>query len=402
MTALLSQLSSSGSSLIVNVIAARTLGVSAFGEWALAWIIVYGVGAFHAAMVQTPVQVLTRHPGGDLDKPFIRSLMQVQIGAVIIGGMASVAIAALFRLIPLEPETILAVGILTGGFMLVEFNRRAVLVLSLFQIGSGLEIARGILVVAVSACMAFLRGRELSLGALLLAIAGAYVLIGAIGHILVYRRVATVPSLALGTTIRRCWNHSRWLILLALSQRLGPDLITVMIGDRAGNRAIGGLRSMIQILNVFNVAFQTLQVSLPVKIVQLHREYGNSEVRRLVGKSIAATTALFILVCGFLWFFGPSIVGILLGSKYIEFAWILPWLSLSYLAMFSGFPFACWAHALHASRYLLIANLSAAAVAQIVMALSVWPSPLASAVAALVAYSVTEAVILIQLVVFRV
>lgn len=384
------------------MIAARALGVTVFGRWALVWIIVYSVGAFHAALLQTPVQVLTRSPGGQLDEPFIRSLMRLQVGAVIAGGLLSSGIAVLFRLITFDLVTILALGALTSGFMLVEFNRRAVLVLGLFQIGGALEITRGVLAVATLATVALIRPDDTSLGLLVSTIACVYIIIGAIGHVLVYHRTTGCSPLPLGTTIYRCWKHSRWLVLLALSQRLGPDLITVMVGTRAGTRSVGGLRSMIQILNVFNVAFQTLQVTLPIKIVQLHREHGNDQIWKVIVRSVMAATLLFVVVTLILWLFGFYIVSTLLGAQYAGFSWILPYLGVSYLAMFVGFPFACWAHALHESRYLLIANLSAAVIAQVVIALPIWSSQLIAAVVALVAYSIVEAAMLVRLVLARV
>lgn len=361
--ALIGQIFASGGNFVANVLMARALGPYDFGFWAFGWMFVLSATAFHTATVQIPAQVLSRDDAGNVDLSFLGGACLVSLIYAAIGAAVTFIVVIVVASLGSFPAW-LALGLvpLTFGWMLVEFNRKALMVVQRYRLANFYEFARAIGSILIIVALTW-KLNGIPLLAITLWVLG--VLITAVGLLGLAAVLQKAPAdlRMLRQVVRRCWDYSRWLIPLAATSRAGPDIIVALAGTTLGPAAVGGIRAMMQIVNGFNIGFQTLQVALPIKIVELKRRGGDKAVWHLASRILIGIAVFFSLCILVLALAGDQIVLLLLGADYVVFAPILSILAIGYLALFLGYPFVCWLYAFNAGSALLIANSCAVAIA---------------------------------------
>ncbi len=357
-SALVSQVFASGGNFAVNILLAGALGPHLFGYWALGWIVVAVLTAFHYVLVQIPAQILSRADDGSVDQDCLVGISLLALayaaGAGIIAGLAGVAGAAW-----LDMPTWLGVGLgpFACGWMLVEYNRRALIVAGKLGLLNLLEGARALL--SIGLVLLCIRGAtDLTLlGAATWGLAALTLLLAAIGLVAIIQGTQ-LSAAAFWATAGRTWHYSRWMVPTALSSRLGPDAGLAMASVLLGPAAVGGFRAMFQITSVLNLLYQAIVVVLPVKYVELHRKYGNARLYQVTRQLSLLFVLLGLVLLAFFALFGRPVVSALVGPKYLEYSVLLPWLSLMYVAILLHNPLSSWLHALGASDQLLLPNLA--------------------------------------------
>ena len=387
--AFIGQVFASAGNFAVNIILANAVGPRLFGFWALGWIAIQVVAAVHNVAIQLPAQVLSRDDKGGIDQSFLAATAVLSAIYALAAALGVIGVMAI--ILPDFSWTIVAAfGVLTFGWLVNEFNRRALIARGSYKQMNISEMARALLTTgAVFALTVVAEGMTLLAG-------GAWIMsliLVAIG--LLNARVLTRGSrLAKNTLLgaaRRCWLHSRWMLPMGITSRAGPDVSLALAAGVLGPAAVGGFRAMAQIVSVLNLVFQSLQVALPVRIVEVRARSGDLAVGRLVKRLSLSLLLVFPLAMGGAIVLGPAVINLLLGPRYLAYVDVLYWLVLLYLVLFLQLPLSCWAHALGVGSGLVIPNMVGAAVAVALVVPLVSRLGIAGAAAAYVCMYLIEA-----------
>jgi len=380
----LDQVVVSGTNFALTIILAHQLGAEKFGVWAALWIGVYLAGAFHDALIVTPLQVFTYEKARRGEQNYLGAMMTIQLGFLLVVSAFALLVffvANLISLFSVDLSTIAATLCLINSYLASECYRKIFFIQQRSAQALVLDCIRfGILLAAVLVYFALgAPGDDLKIIVWIAALANVC---GVLFGWAVLRCASCGDRAYVEQVARESWNYSRWLVALEISQRAGLDLVYAIAGWVLGIAALGALRAFSQILGILNLYLAVLNNILPPA---MSRRLADEGPARLAGDLVRllALSAILGGVLIVLTSVDPkSLVTILLGQDFAPYAPSLPVMAVGYVAFLLSYPVKGTLLAFRDSRGMAIANFAGAGVS-VVLAypLTIWMGAVGAALA---------------------
>ncbi len=325
----------SGSNFLANIILARLLGASGFGEYTLIWMVVLFVQSIQHAAINLPMMTIGPKQGEKEQSAYY--------GAVFIQQMLFALLSTVFTyffvrygsgLLPGDGVSALALPLAVAvlASQLQDFLRRFY-----FSIQKQFYSFLGDFIRYVGQVVVFIwifYDSNLDIG-----LSGVLWIISAASFLSVFLTVAPIlnqnilmPTRAIwNEVLKRNWKFSKWLILSALMQWTSGQVFFIVAGALIGTAAVGAMRAAQSFVGIFHILFMGLENVLPSRLSSLARERGERSVYRTLNMSawllFSVTSLCFFLVIKY----GGAIMGVLYGPEYSEYSFILVLFSLGYV-----------------------------------------------------------------------
>jgi O-antigen/teichoic acid export membrane protein len=323
----------SGVNFGVGVVLARFLGLEEYGLFALAWMIVMIVSSLHQAFVIS--SLFTLYPKSSNKEQYVSSLMALQVGFSIIAFVVIVpAVDVAFYMLPeLErPYLIWTIPLVAVLYVFNDFLRRLFFtqhkpqrVLVMDCVGYGLQPVVVILLILTDA---------LSISTTLMAICGT--LGGSILVSLVFYYRGGISCDNLGSTFKKNWKFSRFLVGTALLQWCSGNLFIVVAAGVLGPIAVGAIRIAQNIMGVLHVLFLAMENIIPVRAAELIALSGKRSMLTYVGAIGKQTAIPLLLILASIAVFHKELIELLYGQQYVEYSGVLLAFCGLYVLVFIG------------------------------------------------------------------
>lgn len=326
------QLIISGVSFLLMVAAARSLGPSAFGVFALLYTVLLTTQPIQESLLTTPFNVLGVTRKGDEYRHYLSSVAILQSAlALSFGAVVCVAGIVVIQFDTAVGSMLFALVFAAMGWQYQEFTRRVLYAESRFAaalvndgITNGLRLA----------LLGLLIARNDLTGDRLFLLLGATWFAGAIvgtwqirSGLILRPGLTTVRSVA-----REHWQFGRWLLVTTGVSYVPWYVTTAVMSSVLPTSAYGAYRAFDQLVNGANVLFQTLNNLLRPRLARDARNgprtmwHTMRPVMLLGGAVLAVFALMLILLQEFLF-------GLIFGAEYVPFAPAMFLLALTPLAL---------------------------------------------------------------------
>lgn len=326
----------SGSNFLTNIMLARYLGLTDFGQFALAWMLVLFVHSLHEALVVSPMISIGPQQSGDGLRKYY--------GAVFVNLAAfnTFIVLALFAVLWTADRLvsqwdfegiIIPIVFMVLANQLQHFCRRYFFAREQSVVSFGSDAVRYLGQIG----LIFLLSRSVGLtpaAALLTmtatAAAGAVPVAFAATRQQFERQ--TMRSIAV-----RHWRFSRWMLSSSIMNWMTGYFLTAVTGPLLGMAAVGAMRSTQNIVGVSNIFVFGMENFIPVRAARRLAEGGIPAMNRILLKFL---------------FLGIPIVGgvLVVAAVGAEF-----WLDFLYGEEFSGYGYlVVWWSAIHFMSFLIM------------------------------------------------
>lgn len=324
------QIIASGSNFLTAILIARFSTVDEFGIYSMFWLVFLFTQSIQIALIVSPMMARAPKLFGEDRRHFISSVFGFQLYFIAI----YFSIFFMAGLITFGGSLWMAICLVAWvtSQLMCEFarryryasgdNRRACLG-DFFRYGTQIVI---IFIIGITG------NNALDLATAFLAIAA-----GSLVGLCVMIYGAPSPELSPGSTwilVRRQMPMSKWLLGSAMLQYLsGINLVTFLAGVLLSPTAVAALRAAQTLLGLSNILLQSIEnIMQPVASRTLH-EQGYSGMRRFAIRTsllaVGGTGAISTMFA----VFAPEAMGLIFGPEYVQYAYVLRWLTLSYLAI---------------------------------------------------------------------
>ena len=329
----------SGTNFLTGILVARALGITEFGVFSLAWMVVLVAQSIQVALIISPMMsVGPKQPPAEAPAWYAATFLQ----QLALAGVLSVAMAAVWL-----ADALLAFGwnwiALAGPLALCvpviqvqDFLRRYNFVLKRPGIVFASDCVRngGQLVLLVVLLQAGPPNADVSL--VLLAIA-----ICALGGIGVF--AVSMPPLCWGRAQfgRVARHHARlsgWLLGSSLLQWLSGQLFIIVGGAMLGAAAVGAMKAAQNLVAVTHVFFQAADNIVPPRAARIFHRDGQAGLDRFVRILLLAGGAVTALVCLTLAVPAQWWLRLLFGPEYADYGWLVAAFAVSYLLWALSMP----------------------------------------------------------------
>ncbi len=356
--ALADQAMVSGVNFLTGILLARYLGIEAFGQFMLAWMLVLLVNTLQYALVIAPMMSIgPKQPEAETPGYY---------GAVMAHQAAVSAVSFLILLVAIESSSLVFPEWRLGGLGLalacagVAFQCQDFLRRYLFTRGRAAEACvndavryLGQIAVLLWLFRTFPEQRHIESALWVIAGAGAAAL--AFGVFLV-EKVAWSPAALRVTTVRH-WRFSRWMVGSSVMQWVSGNLFILAAGALLGVTAVGALKAAQTLLGVSHILFQGLENVVPARAAW-HFEHGGRAalIRYLkkVGLVFGLVTAGIAAVAAA----APDFwLGLAFGAEYQGYGYLVQWYAVIYVAAFVALPLRVGLRAIEDTRSIFWSNL---------------------------------------------
>ena len=132
------------------------------------------------------------------------------------------------------------------------------------------------------------------------------------------------------------WNFSKWLVYSSILQWGGGNYFIVATGAILGNAAVGGIRSIQNIMGVFHIVIISLENILPITFSKLFRKKAMNQLIFTIKKYLVyglVCISVLILISIPL---KEIILELLFGIEYVKFSYLLAWFLVIYMFVYTG------------------------------------------------------------------
>jgi O-antigen/teichoic acid export membrane protein len=327
----------SGANFLTNVILARSLGVSEFGVFALAWMTVLFVNSLQWALVVSPMMsVGPKQTESDRPAYFGAVVFQELIFSVCCTVLVSFAVIGSTKFFPQWNIRGLALplGFAVLSYLLQDFVRRYFF--SIHRSTWALITDAASYLTQLPILFLLARHSQLS-SARALWVIGMTSIFGLLVGSFRFERITMLRATIKDVSLRH-WRISRWLLPSAFMQWSAGNLFVVAAPIYYGAAAAGVLRSAQNIVGVAHIWFLGLDNVVPAEAARrMHAEGLDSSFRyiRHVLARWGIVTLVFVTCIGV----RPDFwLRLLYGSKYASYGYVLQLYALLYLVSFFSGP----------------------------------------------------------------
>jgi len=354
----------SGGNFVTGILLARALGLQAFGEFTLLWMVVLFIQSIQHAGIIAPMMTLAHSRSEDDRATYYGAVFTHQLAFTALTGLLLIPVLSLAA--PLFGQQAPALGVqlalaaALSASQLQDFLRRYHFtrnapVVSLA--GDMLRFPGQILLIGV---LLFLAPDQVNVAAALWTLAGAAT-VSAIALAVPVGRLDWSGRALAGTT-KAHWRFGRWLSGAAVLDWASGNVFIIAAGLMIGEAAAGGMRVGQQLIGVLHILFHAMENFIPGQAARIHNESGASALRSflvrifLLGGAATAATGLAIALAPAYWF------TLLFGAEYQPYGWVTYWLGPAYLAIYAGMTAHFGLRTLHRTSPVFLAYAASAAV----------------------------------------
>jgi O-antigen/teichoic acid export membrane protein len=314
--ALADQVMISGSNFLTNIVLVRGLGLSEYGKYSIAYVLLLYANALQMSFVASPMLSIAPLMSGKEKRQFVSGMLAVQLlASLLVFAVFALAGAALhifttFYSLP----CIFAFAFCVGTFQLQDWLRRYYFLYNKGKFAIGSDFISYF----VQLVLLFILWRA--------------------GHLTLFRTfqvmcITSVAALVMGPitdrlrpeikhlreTWARCKSLSRDLLIANQVRWFGVQGVLLIGTGIVGTAAAGGLRATLSLAGPVNLVLTSIENVIPIRIAEELKRTGAKGAYVLTRRTIVGGTVLFSLLLVPVGIFGRPILRILYGPAMMAF-----------------------------------------------------------------------------------
>lgn len=371
---------------LTTVLLGRSLGLEAFGLYAMLWLPVYLAMSLQLGLIVSPMMSIgTKESGRTADSYFTVMLVHQFVYVVAVTAAISGILVVMTETTPQLDGIGLPMAAAAGSYLCQDFMRRYLFARR--RPGSVFVIDIVNQALKVGALALLWHTGLMSIHNALWAVAGAATLSTFCG---LFRLGPLCWDWSdFRETTARQWRSARWLVLTATGQWAVGYSGVLVTASLFGPRIVGALRATQSLLAMGNMVREALENIVPPLVGKAMAESGLAGLKRmlvlvLLGSAAIGGAGLLVLAL-----FGPWLLHLLYGSEMLEFDWLIVWYSLIFPIALLNVALYCAYRAMERTRSIFVATLASAGF----NILAIYPAGVMFGVAGVIAVSVTAELI---------
>jgi O-antigen/teichoic acid export membrane protein len=385
----------SASNFLLMAYLARQLGPTNFGTFSLTFLSLMVVGNIQASLVTQPHNVLGAALDEDEYASYTHSTTMGQLW--LAGGISLVLGCAAASLIMMgnhhQGQLVLAFSALSFGWQMQEYFKRTFYTRLAYHkaiVADLLPYVGQVIAIVMLDYLGKLSVTSAMLGMATVFFGGA--LVGAVIGRSQIRPRGYLHTIC-GDIIANL-RFGQWLLGAAIAYLIAGQLYPVLAAGFVSLAAMGGIRTAQNLVAPTNILNKTVSSIAPAQATLAYRSGGVRDLRAyMIRIGVPGTLGLsaFLLLVSI--FAGP-IITLLVGDEYREYAWLVTFLSLSYLLEFLATLGSVALRSLDEVRVIMIAECISAAIVLTAGTFAVWKFGLAGAAAGLLVHGIVVNLVL--------
>ena len=342
----------SAANFLTNVMLARALGLSGFGVFAFAWMVVLLMSSLQGALIITPMMSIGPKQELALRPSYFGAVsMQALCLSAFSGILIFLGAFTSIRLFPswhLESLP-LPLAVATAAYLLQDYTRRYFFTIRRSRLAFSCDALSYVTQLPLLWLLAWRKELTTSRALWMIALTSLFGVIVS----LFWREQLHFSRMALRTVVRRHWKMVRWLAPSALLQWTSVNLFMVFAPVYYGAEALGALRACLNVVAISHIWILGLDNVLPAEAARQLHEHGVNASYLYIRKTLirwGIVTLVFMTLISV----APSFwLSLLYGARYAGFGYVLRLYSLLYLMVFLGVPLRAGLQALEVTAPLL-------------------------------------------------
>lgn len=355
--AIADQLLVSGVNFLTGIFIARILGLEAFGQFTMIWLIVLFFSSIQESLLLSPMISISAKLAPHKARNYFDGMFSL---ALLFAFITSFTLIVLLFIFPQY-----AYGTLVSSIITVF----VIVFLLLFQ-----ETLRRILFAKNEIKLVFINDLLSYLGQLSLLVllfifkdtielVDVFLVIGASTLAAVIFSYFSIQDLRFSYSEllyvwRRNWPMAKWMFLSAISNWFTGNLFIIMAGLYLGNSAVGALKAAQNIIGINHVMFKLIENIAPVKASKLLVESGINEMVFYLKKLTVISLACFSIFALIIIVYSQELMTFIYGTEYTKYSWLLVSYSGIYLCLLLGFPLRICLRSLENTKHIFYAYLT--------------------------------------------
>lgn len=355
--AIADQLLVSGVNFLTGIFIARILGLEAFGQFTMIWLIILFCSSIQESLLLSPMISISAKLAPHKTRSYFNGMFSLALLFALIASFFLILLLFLF------PQY--AYGTLVSLIITVSF----IVFLLLFQ-----ETLRRILFAKNEIKLVFINDLISYLGQLFLLVllfifkdtivlVDVFLVIGSSTLAAVIFSYFSIQNLRFSSSEllyvwRRNWPMAKWMVLSAISNWFTSNLFIIMAGLYLGNSVVGALKAAQNIIGINHVMFKLIENIAPVKASKLLVESGINEMVFYLKKLTVLSMACFSIFALIIIVYSQELMTFVYGAEYTKYSWLLVSYSGIYLCLLLGFPLRICLRSLENTKHIFYAYLT--------------------------------------------
>jgi O-antigen/teichoic acid export membrane protein len=331
--ALVDQSLISGTNFVTTVLVANAVGLNAFGQFALASMVLMFANGIQASIITEPQSVIGASKSKTLYAKYVSSVGVLQLCFALLVSLLILVATLIARIVDWNSTLLIALLPAAVAWQIQEFTRRVLYARGLIQEALKNDVmsyggqAIGVIVLW--------RTNHLT-GALALLVLAATSTVGCVIGMWQIRSLleSSVQLEMVRSTIRDHWQFGKWLVGSTILNWTSAQIYPVFIAAFVGVAATGAMRAMLTIVGPSQVLLFAMGSLLTPVVAGINIDGGVTAVNAFARRLIVITSPLILLFCISVSVFSRPLVEIVYGREYVEYSWILIFLSVFYLMLY--------------------------------------------------------------------
>jgi len=333
----------SGGNFVLGILLARMLGLEQFGLYSLLWMgVLFGL-SLHQAFVTKPLFFLYVGKKDTAKASYLSSLFKIQmiisVGIVLLS-FGAFGIQKWVGANQIWIEYVPITAAITAAYLLQDFLRKSFFVKKQYLQPLFMDLFLYTVMVG-GLCLSYYT-ETLNLGRALWIILGAYSLSSSFYTVQAFflknKDIDHTSGAPVHKTFKEHYHYSVWLLGTSLVQWFSGNFFLVAAAAILGTVAVGALRMAQNMVGLCHVLFLAMENIVPVEAAQQFFKNGKPGMYNYLWNiSLKASVAVGILLIG-LTMLAPWLIGLLYGSDYRPYSYLVGSYAILYVFVFFGYP----------------------------------------------------------------
>lgn len=355
----------SGVNFLTGLILARILGMSEFGRYSLAWMIVLFANSIQIALVLEPMMSIGPKQPVEARRAYYTALaVQQAVLSLVMAGliMAGVWWTSIYMPGWNTQGMALPLACVVVAFQFQEFLRRYFFCTGRPQLAMFSDVMRYVgqigLLISIVVFVTAAGRPDIRVDSImaLWAIAAAGGVSTLISGFFFVR--PTFDLSILRSSSRRHWQSSKWLLPSAIIYWFSGHFFIIAAGFFLGAAAVGAIRAAHNLIAITHILFQAWENIVPARAARIYHSNGaralGSFLRRVSINGGLATAAIIIAVN----IYPGGLLGMMFGQEYAEYGHLLVYYGLCYLFLFFSLPLRAGLRAVENTKLIFLGHLA--------------------------------------------